>query len=195
MASWCVNNSLSLNIKKTKEIILDFRKTGQYKHSPLSIGNEVVERVTDLKFLGVTVSEDLSLSTKTASVVGKTQQRLYYPRKLKSTKIPKQLMMNFYNCAISSVLYYGFLKWFSSCTKADQQALQRMVRTAWKIIGTTLPDMSTIYNTRCLRRVKNILCDQHITCSTCCLQVEGTGPYALEHPDWPIASIHRQWAC
>ncbi len=153
LALWCDNNSLVLNIKKTKEIIVDFRKTGQYKHSPLSIGNEVVERVTEFKFLGVTVSEDLSWGTNTASVVGKAQQRLYYLRKLKSAKIPRQLMVNFYNCAISSVLSYGFLVWFSSCTKADQQALQRVVRTAGRIIGTTLPEMSTIFTTRCLRRV------------------------------------------
>ncbi len=93
-------------------MIVDFRKTGQYKHSPLSIGNEVMERVT-IYISGVTVSEDLSWSTNTASVVGKAQQRLYYLRKMKSAKIPRQLMVNFYNCAISSVLSYGFLVWFS----------------------------------------------------------------------------------
>ncbi len=103
----------------------------------------------------------MSWGTNTASVVGKAQQRLYYLRKLKSAKIPRQLMVNFYNCAISSVLSYGFLVWFSSCTKADQQALQRVVRTAGRIIGTTLPEMSTIFTTRCLRRVQNILRDQH----------------------------------
>ncbi len=109
LALWCDNNSLVLNIKKTKETIVDFRKTGQDKHSPLSIGNEVVERVTEFTFLGVIVSEDLSWSTNTAAVVGKAQQRLYYLRKLKSATIPRQLVVNFYNCAISSVLSYGFL--------------------------------------------------------------------------------------
>ncbi len=79
---WCDNNSLVLNIKKAKEIIVDTHKTGQYKHSPLSIGNETMERVTDFTFLGVIVSEDLSWSTNTASIVGKAQQRLYYLRKL-----------------------------------------------------------------------------------------------------------------
>ncbi len=32
----------------------------------------------------------------------------------------------------------------------------------------------------------------HITCSTCCLQVEDTGPYALEQLDWPTASTQRR---
>ncbi|KAM3591016.1 uncharacterized protein V6R79_020749 [Siganus canaliculatus] len=41
--------------------------------------------------------------------------------------------------------------WFSSCTKADQQALQRVVKTAGRIIGTSLTEISTIYSTCCLR--------------------------------------------
>ncbi len=150
-----------LTSRSWKEIIVDFHKTGQYKQSPLSIDKEVVERVTDCKFFGVIVSDDLSWSTNTADVIGKAQQRLYYLRKLKSAKIPRQLMVNFYNFAISSVLSYGFLVWFSSCTEAGQQALQRVVRTAGKIIGTTLPEMSSTFTTRCLRHVKNILRDQH----------------------------------
>ncbi len=47
LALWCDNNRLVLNIKQTKEIIVDFCKTGQYKHFPLSNGIEVVERVTE----------------------------------------------------------------------------------------------------------------------------------------------------
>ncbi|KAK7877731.1 hypothetical protein WMY93_030545 [Mugilogobius chulae] len=45
LLSWCHNNNLVLN-KKTKEIIMDFRKNKQLNHQPLSIGAEVVERVT-----------------------------------------------------------------------------------------------------------------------------------------------------
>ena len=107
------------------------------------------------------MTEDLSWGTHTALAVGKAQQRLYYLRKLRSAKIPEPLMVNFYHCAISSVLTYGLLVWFSSFTKAGQQALQRVVKTAGRIIGTTLPEISTIYATRCLRRVHDILRDRH----------------------------------
>lgn len=55
--------------------------------------------------------------------------------------------MNFYSCAIEeSVLTYGLLVWFSSCTKADQQALQKVV----KIIGTNLPGITIVYTSPCL---------------------------------------------
>lgn len=161
LASWSDNNNLVLNIKKTKEIIVDFRKNKPKHHRPLTIGSVVVERVSSFKFLGVTMAEDLSWSNHIASAVGKAQQRLFYLRKLRSYHIPRPLLVNFYSCAISSVLTYGLLVWFSSSTKADQQALQRVVKTAGKITGTPLPEISTIYNTRCLNRVQNILRDHH----------------------------------
>uniref|UniRef100_A0A3P9CV01 Reverse transcriptase domain-containing protein n=1 Tax=Maylandia zebra TaxID=106582 RepID=A0A3P9CV01_9CICH len=161
LESWCHDNNLVLNTKKTKKIIVDFRKRGHNNHLPLFIGSEAVERVSSFKFLGVTVTEDLSWGNHITSVVRKAQQRLYYLRRLRSAHIPRSLMLNFYNCAISSVLTYGFLVWFPSCTKADQQALQRVVKEAGRIIGTSLPEISNIFPTRCLRRVHSILRDQH----------------------------------
>ncbi len=157
MNNW--QHNLALNTKKTKEMIVDFRRSGQLTHPPLYIGREVVEKVKSFKFLGVTVAEDLTWGTNTASVLGKAQQRLYYLRKLKRANLPQRLMRNFYHCAVESVLTYGLLVWFSSCTKAEQQALQRVVKTAERIIGTSLPEITSVYTCRCLRRVHNILRD------------------------------------
>ncbi|KAK7944830.1 hypothetical protein WMY93_000558 [Mugilogobius chulae] len=145
LLSWCHNNNLVQNTNKTKEIIVDFCKNIQLNHQPLSIGAEVVERVTSFKFLGVTVTEDLSWGLHTALPPSQAQQRLYYLRKLKSANISRPMMMNFYNCAISSVLTYGFLVWYFNCTKADQQALQRVVKTAGKIKCSELPAVQNAF--------------------------------------------------
>lgn len=51
-----------------------------------------------------------------------------------------------------------FIFWHSGLF---QQALQKVVKTAGKIIGTSLPEISTIYTTRCLRHTHNILRYQH----------------------------------
>lgn len=79
-------------------------------------------RVSSFKFLGVTVAEDLSWGSHIALAMRKAQQHLDYLRKLRSTHIPRPLMVNFYNCAISRILTYGFLLWFTSCTKVDWEA-------------------------------------------------------------------------
>ncbi|KAK7929457.1 hypothetical protein WMY93_005852 [Mugilogobius chulae] len=92
LESWCHNNNLVLNTKKTKEIVVDFRRRGHTDHQPLFIGKDVVERVQSFKFLGVTVTEDLSWGDHISKAVGKAQQRLYYLRKLKSAHISRPLM-------------------------------------------------------------------------------------------------------
>lgn len=122
LASWCDNNNLVLNTNKSKGIIVDFLRNGPINHRPLFIGSGVVMRVSSFKFLGVTVEEDLSWGSHIALAMRKAQQRLDYLRKLRSTCIPRPLMVNFYNCAISRILTYGFLLWFTSCTKVDWQA-------------------------------------------------------------------------
>ena len=61
---------------------------------------------------------------------------------------------------VSYVVSYGLLVWFSSCTRADKEALHRVVKVAGRIIGTSLPEISTVFNSRCLSRLKNIIKDQ-----------------------------------
>lgn len=46
-----VGNGLILNTSKTKEVIIDFRKTKRNEHTRLHIHGEVVERVKDVQFL------------------------------------------------------------------------------------------------------------------------------------------------
>ena len=42
LAGWCQNNNLSLNVTKTKEIIVDYRKR-RTEHIPILIDGAVVE--------------------------------------------------------------------------------------------------------------------------------------------------------
>ncbi|KAI2645161.1 RNA-directed DNA polymerase from mobile element jockey [Labeo rohita] len=74
---WCTENNLALNIKKTKELIIDFRRN-QDVHTPLYINEEMVERVSCFKFLGTYISEDLSWTKNIMALVKKAQKRLYF---------------------------------------------------------------------------------------------------------------------
>ena len=47
-AGWCQNNNLSLNVTKTKEMIVDYRKR-RTKHAPLFIDGAVVGQVESFK--------------------------------------------------------------------------------------------------------------------------------------------------
>jgi hypothetical protein len=49
LAVWCQDNNLSLNVIKTKEMIVDYRKR-RTEHTPILIDVAVVEQVVSLKF-------------------------------------------------------------------------------------------------------------------------------------------------
>ena len=72
---------VTLNVNKTKEMIVDFRKQ-QRQHPPIHIDGTVVERVVSFKFLGVHIMDKLKWSTYTDRVVKKAQQRFFNLRRL-----------------------------------------------------------------------------------------------------------------
>ncbi len=63
LTSWCQDNCLSLNVSKTKELIVDFRKRHLLPYTPLMISGTPVGRVSSFKYLGVNISEDLTWTT------------------------------------------------------------------------------------------------------------------------------------
>ena len=58
LVDWCRENNLILNVDKTKEIIVDFRKK-QSSHAPLLINN--MEVVNSTKLLGVHITDQTHL--------------------------------------------------------------------------------------------------------------------------------------
>lgn len=158
LAAWCSDNNLILNTTKTKEIIIDFRKNSAAP-KPLFINGDCVERVSDFRFLGTQITEDLSWTTNTTTAVKKAQQRLYFLRILRKNNLEEKLLVSFYRCSIESVLAYCITTWYASCSAADRRALQRVINTAQKITGCPLPSLKDIFSSRCLGRAANILKD------------------------------------
>ncbi|XP_055501117.1 uncharacterized protein LOC129702998 [Leucoraja erinacea] len=165
LADWCSRNNLSLNTFKTKEQIIDVRRSHNGEYAPISIYGDSVERVSSFKFLGTHISEDLAWSTNTAALVKKAQQRLFFLRTLKKTGLPQQLLTTFYRCTTESILTYGISVWYLSCTEAERRALQRVVHRAQRIIGTQLPALEGIYHTRSLRKAVRIHKDSSHPCN------------------------------
>jgi hypothetical protein len=93
---WCQENNISLNVNKTKEIIMDFRKQ-QSEHPPIHINGTVVEKVESFKFLGVHITDKLKCSTHTDSPVKKAQQSLYNLRRLKKFGLSPKTFLQMYN--------------------------------------------------------------------------------------------------
>ena len=65
---WCKDNNLSLNVIKTKEMIVDYRRRTT-EHAPILIDGAGVEQVESFKFLGVHITNKLTWSEHTKTVV------------------------------------------------------------------------------------------------------------------------------
>ena len=60
-SNWCRDNSLDLNVKKTKEMLIDFRKAPTVTPDLFPDGVKV-ERVTEYKYLGIVLDNKLNLN-------------------------------------------------------------------------------------------------------------------------------------
>ena len=60
----CRDNSLDLNVKKTKEMLIDFRKAPRMTIPDLFIDSVKVKGVTEYKYLGTVLDNKLNLKTK-----------------------------------------------------------------------------------------------------------------------------------
>ena len=88
---WCEKNFLMLNVKKTREMIIDFRVTKNPMRQ-LEINDEAVETVVSYKYLGFTIDWHAHVDV----LCNKLNTRLFFLKKLKSFHVNKSIL----KCAI-----------------------------------------------------------------------------------------------
>ncbi len=144
---------LSPNVRKTKELIVDFRKRQQWPYTHLMISGTPVERAGSFKYLGVNISEGLTWTTPIQTQVKKARQRLYH--------ISPAILKAFYAGAIESVLTRCISVWYGNGSNQDCKALQTVVRLSERISGLVLPSLHDIYLKRCKSRAVKIIKDSN----------------------------------
>ena len=112
---------------------------------PLCIDGQRIETVDSFEFLGNTISNDLSWKANTNAIVSKAHQRLYFLRQLRKFGLKEKLLTGFYRCTIESVFSFPICVWFGGLSAHQQRHLDRVVKTAERIIGCSLPPLGTIY--------------------------------------------------
>ena len=136
LVSWCDSNCFQLNTKKTKEMVIDFRKL-QHDPPTLSINGEVVERVDSYSYLGVDISNQLDWSLNTKLIQKKCWQRNYFVRKLRKCYVCRTINHFFYKSTVQSVLCYCLICSSGSLSVKNRVLPNRVVRSASKTIVTT----------------------------------------------------------
>ncbi|KAK1787349.1 hypothetical protein P4O66_002849 [Electrophorus voltai] len=113
----------------------------------------------NIKFLGVHLAENLTWTLNTSSITKRAQQHLFFLWTLRKAHLPSPILTTFYRGTIESILSTCITTWFGNCTTFDHKTLQRIVRTAEKIIGVSLLSITDIYTTGCIRKATNIVKD------------------------------------
>ena len=155
---WCEENYLNLNAKKTKEIVIDFRKAHKTPN-PLTISGETVEQVPSYKYLGITITEKLNWNIQCDQLLRKSNQRLYFMKKLKSFNVQKDIMQLFHQSLLESVLSYSIIVWYQQLTAKHRQKLQHLIRRSERISGTELAPIDQIYLQHINRKAASIIKD------------------------------------
>ena len=122
LAMWCQDHNLSLNVIKTKEMIVDYRKR-RTEHAPILIEGAVVEQVECFKFLGIHITNKLTWSKHTKTVVKRARQNLSPLRRLRRFGMGPQILKRFYSCTIESILAGCITDWYGNCSASDRKAL------------------------------------------------------------------------
>ena len=102
-SNWCRDNSLDLNIEKTKEMLIDFRKAPTV--IPVIDGVKV-ERVTEYKYLGTVLDNKLNLNKNADCIHKRCQPRIFCLQKLRSLNVSAAVLCTFYWSCIESVLTF-----------------------------------------------------------------------------------------
>lgn len=90
LSAWCGENNLTLNTKKTKEMIVYYRRPRD-KHTPLNIKGCEVEHISNYYLVGVHIGDDLTWQMNKSHLVKKAQKRLYFLWTLKKAQLSPQI--------------------------------------------------------------------------------------------------------
>jgi hypothetical protein len=166
---WTKKQKMKLNIKKTKNMIFNFSKKFQFT-TKLSVENENIEIVKEVKLLGTYITDDLKWNKNTTELVKKSYKRMQLlNRAARFTKNVRDLR-SIYLTYVRSILDQSAVVWHSSLTGKNRRDLERVQKSAVRVImgkrytdyknGLKHLNLSTLDDRRessCLKFAKNCL--------------------------------------
>lgn len=121
LAQWCQNNNLSLNIGKTKELVVDYRKR-KSDHILMRINVEPVERVTSFRYLGIHITNDLRWPLHTHPALKNLRECTSFEC-CKKSGVFTSILRSFYSLAVENVSTGSITTWYGNSTTCNRRAL------------------------------------------------------------------------
>ena len=113
--------------------------TKESSRDPIQIGATNLTPATNTKFLGIIIDSRLSFSMHVDQIYNKYNSRICLFVRLKRFGLNNQGLRTYYISHIRSILTYGSAAWFGIITNQNKDRLERIQRTATRILLPDLP--------------------------------------------------------
>jgi hypothetical protein len=130
---WSKTVNLSINAQKCHDIIFSLARgerltNFELNSQAMSIDNQEIPRTRSVKYLGVTLSHNLTWSEHVLQTFKKVRRLSFYILRLKSMRLPHRLLKRFvYSCVIVHILYCSPVI-FPGLLSKDFALLRRAIR-------------------------------------------------------------------
>ena len=125
---------------------------------PIVVRGQPVEIVENNKYLRTIIDSKLDWSSNIEACCKKTNQRMYFLRKLKKFHVDKIIVLPlFYHSITQSAMLYNQVCYFGNSKKADSERLDKVARTTAKITRTETAAPSAIYECVVLKKLHSTL--------------------------------------
>ena len=140
------DNKMRINSNKSKVIL--FNKSKKWTFPPeVSFSDNInLEYVSELKLVGVVLSQDLKWQKNTQYICEKAMKRMWTLRRMKSLNLDENLILDTYIKEIRSILELAVPVWHSGLTVKQVRDIERVQKTALFII---LGDSFVNYEAAC----------------------------------------------
>ena len=118
---------------RQKNVIFNFSKKYQFS-TKLQLNNHDIETLKKTKLLGTIIIDDLRWEENTKNIVRKANARMELLRTISTFSPSDEDMKNIYILFIRSLLEQSAPVWHSSLTQQDSAALERVQKSAVRII-------------------------------------------------------------
>ena len=128
--TWFEINKLSVNVKKTKAMLLNtkYLTSNAYHPTKLKINNLEISHTPTFKFLGVEIHENLSWDTHITNINSKISRTSGILCRLKR-ELPTSTLRLIYCSLLQSRMLYAIIPWYTEC-----QSKSRMITIQKKAI-------------------------------------------------------------
>ena len=134
LSVWSQSNSMKPKAEKCKVMHVSFLRNGP--PSPvITIGNQVLESVTSLRLLGVTIQSNLKWDSQVEQLIKRASRRLYILCKLKKNGVPTSDLVLIYTMYIRPLMEFCAPVWSSSLTTQQSDSIERVQRRALRMIS------------------------------------------------------------